>query len=389
MIRLKLNRNTTVQLAWVVMIIYTFAIGRSDLKYIFPISMVKRLCTYCSMLLLIAKICFFSKFSKTKIIYILFLFVLIMAVTFSSKNMSLPVYFLFIVASTDIDFRELVRVDIKTKAFIVILLFVLGLLGVVSFFSWEINGAVKFSFGWGHPNTFCGIVVIIIMEWLYLKWDRLTLKHYTVTLLVLLFLYTFAASRTTIYTALFVIGWVVLSKRNNVLVNNRLAQFFCRYVVCITTGLSWGAVALYQSGAELGRRLNSMLTTRLAWSAKYLLRYGVSLWGSDIDTVSSRQARITGESIQILDMAYIRIFIENGLVYAVFFIIAFCIIGKYLIENNKKPELMLLLFFAIIGIGSYASANLFSNYMLLLFIPSAFSRKNNKMIRNKNTFASS
>lgn len=387
--KLKLNRNTTVQLAWVVMVIYTFAIGRSDLKYVFPIAVAKRLCTYCSMLLLMVKICFLSKFSRTKIIYILFLFALIMAVTFSSKNMSLPVYFLFIVASADIDIRELIRVDIKTRAFIVILLFVLGLFGVVSFFSWEINGAVKFSFGWGHPNTFCGTVVIIVMEWLYLKWDKLSLKHYIVALLVLLFLYTFAASRTTIYTALFVISWAVLAKKNNVLVNNRLSQFFCRCVVCIMTGLSWGAVALYQSGAALGRKLNSILTTRLAWSVKYLLRYGVSLWGRDIDTVSSRQAKITGESIQILDMAYIRLFIENGLVYAVFFIIAFYIIGKYLIENDKKPELMLLLFFAIVGIGSYASANLFSNYMLLLFIPSAFSRKNNKMIRNKNTFASS
>ncbi|MGN9152243.1 hypothetical protein ACTM9K_00990 [Bariatricus sp. HCP3S3_E12] len=370
MINLKLNRNTTVQLAWIIMIIYTFGIGRSELKYLLPSSLIKNLCTGVALALLFLKICFLSKLRKKTIIYIALLFVLIVLVTLSSKSMSLPVYFMFIVASADIDIREFIRVDMKTRLFLVIFLFLSGLFGVVSVFSWEINGAVKYSFGWGHPNTFCGTVVLTLLEWLYLNWEKIGKRHYVMITLVFLFLNKFAASRTTIYTALGVITWMAFSKRNSAFTNNRIAKFIYRWIVLIMTGLSWLAVALYTKGSALGIKLNSILTGRLYWSMKYLTRYGTSLWGTDIETISTHQAKLTGESIQILDMSYVRLFIEYGIVYAVFFIVAFYFIGKFLYENNKRPELMLLLYFATVGVGSMSTVNLFSNYMILLFIPS-------------------
>ena len=367
---IRISRKSIFLTAWTIMLIYTLFVQSSEFKYILPNSKLRLICSVTALILLLTKMVFFDRFKLSALLLILATVALAFIVSYKSAETKLALYICFIVAASGIDLEDIVKVDIKIRTAALIILMLCSSLGIISNYSRIINETLKIAFGWLHPNAFCGSVVLVVMEWIYLKWERFSFRHLFVITPIFVFLFFFSESRTTLYSSLFVIIWVLLKKKDSRLVSSRLMERIYKWITPLMAALSWAMLYLYMEKTKLGLILNEWLSTRLNWSQKYLLRYGVSLWGSNIETVSTHESEISGRARQIFDMAYIRLPIEYGIVYSVFFLLSFVMIARFLVNNNKNRELMLVLYFSLVGIGSTTTINIFNNYMLLLLFPS-------------------
>jgi hypothetical protein len=120
--------------------------------------------------------------------------------------------------------------------------------------------------------------------------------------------------------------------------------------------------------------INTLLTNRLNWSKKFLLEYGLTPFGTKIETISSRLAdEINSTQAKILDMAYIRIGINYGIVVLVIFCIMLVILQKKLIDNKQIGLLLCSSFFITLGISeNYLFHPVFNFMMVALYIDKDF-----------------
>ena len=370
MIRLRLTRKSTYMSAWAVMLMYTIFIQSSEFKYLLPNRQIQIACTGIATILLLIKIFVFDHFKRSTIISMACIMVLVLIVAYQGVGSKLVLYYLFIVAATGIEIPELVRFDIKIRSTMIVFLMVCSLSGLIINFNRTINGTLKFAFGWSHPNSFCGAVMLVVIEWIYLKWNKLNLKHVFVILPVFIFLFSFSESRTILNAGILIIGWAFFVRKGSRILWRSFFRGIYVFITPLMAAISWGMLYLYQRRTQLGIFLNSILTRRLNWAQRYLIRYGVSLWGTDIETVSTRESLANGTTRQIFDMSYIRLPVEYGIIYTVFFLFAFVMIQKYLVSNKRYRDIMIILYFSIVGIASTSAISLYSNYTLLLLLPS-------------------
>lgn len=374
----KLTQKSTFMLAWTIMTFYNQLIRSSEFKYILPGNLIKYVCSFCAVFLLILKLGYFDKVKKRNLLFVSVFMSIVLVVSYKAVGITLMLYSLFIIASENIQFEKIVKLDMTTRLFSISFLMLSSFIGIISSYSREINGVNKLAFGWLHPNTFCGAVIIVIIDWLYLNWDRIRIRHIAVISCAFLFLFIYSPARTTLYSSLAIIAWFLLSKKMSVILTGRIFQALYKNLMILMGMISWGMYYLYVKGTHVGIMLNEMLTTRLNWANRYMNSYGITLWGSDIETVSTREAAISGMSKQILDMSYIRLPIEYGLIYSLLFLIGYAFIIRYILKNKMWTALMVTMFFVVIGIGTTTTINLFNNYTMLLVIPAISQLRNKK-----------
>lgn len=351
--------------AWCILITYSLLVDNSEFVFIVSKEL-KRIVYIIVEFILFFKIIKYDRFRKN-ILFLLFLLALIISiVSVESKTSILILYLSIIIAGKNVDLRSFVKTDMAIRFIIFCILFILSITGVIKNYSAEINGTIKNGFGWIHPNTTAGILLLVLLEWMYIHWHKFTLKRWIITIVAVIFLFEYAAARTTLYAFALICIWSIIIRRNKSF-NTKYKSIGIIYTLAypICAGLSFFLMHIYSEGDIFGLVLNEMLTGRLAAATNFMNEYGLAIWGQSIETVSTRQSIISGASALILDMAYIRLGIEYGVIYMTLFILSFMYLSWKLYKYNYLPELMLVLYFSIVGIASTSTINFFMNYTLI------------------------
>lgn len=365
----KININNFLFLSsWIIFLFYILLFNESELGYAIDNSIIKPMIFGIVLFISIIKIIVCNKYKLNNLIFIIALTVFMIIVSHLSNNYNLLLFEMLIIASKNVEFRKIVKIDMIIRIICIAILFLLCREGFINNYTATINGSLKQAYGWLHPNTFGAISSIVILEYLYLNWNKLTVLKagFAATLIIIVFF--ISASRTNVYLITFTLFFSYFMKHFKFLRENRVINEICVYIYPIMAVVSFLLVFLYNKGYSIGVFLNDLTTGRLYLANLFYKEYGISMLGQPLKIITTRQALKYGLTPAVLDMAYMRLIIQYGVIYFIVFIVLNTLTQKKIIKQKKYPELMLMIFFAIIGLAENTVLYLYMNIGLFLII---------------------
>lgn len=301
---------------------------------------------------------------------------LAVAVAFGMSVVLLKDAYLFvacalIIAASNLDVDDFVRYDLKLR--IVILVIVVGLCkaGYLDNYSAIINGTYKQALGFTHPNTLAAVIITILVEWIYVRYEDLGLIDYIAILLAVYWLQSVAASRSAIYTFILVLVIVVITKCRPKIWDALMVRIICCWLPIIATVFSYVLVWLYYKRTSIGVRLDQLLTHRPENSLLVIQEYGFSLFGQFILTKSTRNSATSTATLWTVDMSYVAIPVRYGIVLFIVLLVGYYLANRRAIAAGRYNLVIAMAFFVLYGIGETALYRIQYNFTLLALVAAA------------------
>lgn len=381
--------------AWILFSTVYIVYQQSEFAYYSHASSIYKVASYLTILILFSCIFVDSQFRIKELYIYAFLMILMSLIYLNYSNRTFLVYMLFIWAFKFTNFEQLIKLDLKLKT--VLLLFILSMcfIGVIDDYSsvWG-SGIVKHAYGFYHPNTLGIICFSILIEWLYLRYKKMKMIEWLAILAIAYLMYHIAASRTASYTFMVVYWLFVIAQKWPYFFKLKLVKGMLIILTPLFAVLSWGGLFLYINGNAVAQAINTFTTQRLRYAANFYSEYGVSIFGRDVEFVSSRSAQLQGISSEILDMSYIRGPILFGIVFSVLVFVGYmiliknclnakqdcCKIGVTNIGGTNIGLVIFTIYYVILGLGeSYLLNPIYCVPMVLILnVFTGVQKKKNK-----------
>lgn len=373
--------------AWSIYLLMYIFIRQSEINAMYHTDTIYKIVQISVLAAFIFKMVFFDRYTVKELILYFFIVGLFLINSYIANIEFMLFLFICVISSKGLDFNKFIRYDFFIRCFILIIILLLCDLGIINNYSVLVNGQLKFSVGFYHPNTFGIYIAILLLEWLYIKFYKLCFWDYLIFLSGLISINRISHTRSTIIAFIFIIGLTILIKNKNLFyIKNWINQILILLpIICVLT--SFLITFLYYMESPYGFKLNTLLTTRVARSSEFIEKYGIHLFGKEITTIGTRESEIMNIPMNILDMGYVRLAINNGVLILIFFIVVLTLIQKLSIEQKKYPLLICNTFFILIGIiETYVYLVAFnfviiSFYQLILIKKAQNKRDNINLIR--------
>jgi hypothetical protein len=274
----------------------------------------------------------------------------------------------FLLTAREINIKELLKLDVFVKIVTVIMVISLCKAGIFPNFTKVINGAYKEALGFSHPNVLTAIVLSILVEWIYLKYDTLRIKDYILVLLSVLWVWNVAASRSSVYSFVLYFLFVIFSKKHAHIYENKLFITIISLLSSVIAVLSFILLKLYNKGNSVVYLINEILTRRIYQASKLIDKYGVSLFGQFINVRGTRSVDYSSDALFSVDMSYIVIPIRYGLVIFVLLLVGYFILTRKASSINKAL-VPAILYYVILGFAETYFYRIQYNFTLMyLFV---------------------
>lgn len=332
----------------------------SNLKRSYSVQGLLKISNYITVVLLI--LLFVSKrwFDRREFNRYILLGAIFIGVEIFVSNLDFTVLILFILCAADIDFREFIRFDIKIKLFWLFAILLLYYLGITKNFVGYINGAYKQALGFQHPNTFAMFVLIILLEWLYLRSRIMKLAERLCILLVWFVAMQISLSRTTGYMFLVVYILFILYRYFPKIFDYKIIKILFSSSMPVMTVLSVIITKLYIKGSRFAIELDKIMTHRIRLQSLYWKVYSVQLFGQRINMDSSFQV--------ILDSAYIRCLLSYGIIFTLFLCYFYTIVTYKSFSKGHAELAFLMVFFTVMGFGETSMLRIIMNITFLALL---------------------
>lgn len=379
--------------AWILFSTIYILYQQSEFIYYAHAASIYKMGSYLTIFMLCCCIFVDSRYRIKEFYIYAFFLALIGLIYLNRSNRTFLVYMFFILAFKTVknDFRRLVLFDLKVKLMLLIFVLLMCCVGVIDDYSsvWG-SGIIKHAYGFYHPNTLGILCFAILVEWLYLRYEKMKITEWILIFVIAYLMYRIAASRTATYTFSIILVMFFVAQRWSRFFELKISKAILILLTAIFAGISWWILFLYIKGNTIAQAINSLTTQRLRYAANFYAEYGISVFGKNIEFVSSRAAQLQGISSEILDMAYVRGPILFGIIFSAIVFIGYMILVKKCLDNDggiRGMNIGLALFvtyYVILGLGE--------NYLLnpvycvpMILIPSAFVgiRKKNTSTNNK------
>lgn len=240
---------------------------------------------------------------------------------------------------------------------------------------------IRHSLGFYYSTVPIGVYLIIVLLFFYLKKNKYTYIELLFLELIAVLLYGYTNGRLGFYLNSLIIGIMFLKKTR--LLHKIMEWGFiqkCLKVICYSLPfffliLSLGISLLYNKEVPFLKKIDLILSQRIEYSQKALELYDITLFGEDLDWKGYAgngildQELVTKENYNYVDISYLRILLDNGLIIT---IIALCAFTYLLIKYEKKKDytmLMIIFVLLIYGLVEPELINLSRNVFLLELIP--------------------
>lgn len=308
------------------------------------------------------KICIQGNNWKEWILTILLGFVAILSFKGSGDRAVLLIT-LGICCAKNVNLDKLLKIDLSIRIFATFLFVVLPFIGIIpNHIGVIIGGRPRTFFGWSHPNGMGQRMLLIVLEWIYIRHGRFKWYDYVGIVGIVVLLDLTANSRTAEILMLV----ILLLEASSML----LVQYGKKvYIIWtwFTLGIFWVSVllpilvvGLYDGLREFFSEALGTVGSRFVLTASYVENHGITLFGSPYD--SSKE--------EYLDMLFANVLFMRGVVFGVV-IVLLSVLSIYFAYKKKNEKFLLLLFtFFAFGIMESEHINMiYSFFPVLLGIP--------------------
>lgn len=225
----------------------------------------------------------------------------------------------------------------------------------------------RYTLGFGHPNTLCGCVYVILLLWLWLYGRNSGIVSYLTWIIGTIVLYKLSVSRTIILIFMMTIALAMIARFIPVIREKKLVYVLAglvspvlcvviSVVAAIASKYRWTVLdngeVLWQTGNEIIAKLDEILNGRIA-----NLYYDSQTHEGAIETWKLFSDR---NSDRIFDMGWVRLYYWYGIIPATI-IVLLVLLLIYLCYKEKDIWTVLLVF--SLGVYTVIEATFVSRYI--------------------------
>lgn len=306
-------------------------------------------------------------------VVILALFSIVMNLLLTKNKAWVFLLFTLIYASC-FDFEDVLNTIFSAQFISLILITTLSSFGLMhDYVNMRADGTMRHSLGFGYPTYLSQFLLFMILYCSYKKNFKISPEKLGLYQLLIVFSYFLTDSRTEmlisecILIGIFMNSVGILDKFKNVVEFFKKAYATCfplfpigSYILVMLYGFIFNTMNVNSIIFKIAQKFNHVFSNRLYQTFYDFKRYGLSLFGSNIDLVGyflTKENEGTIIRSNFIDNEYMRILFENGWI---FFIAFFAIISIVIwhLYKTKKDGLLFISF--VITTSSLINPRLFT-----------------------------
>lgn len=306
-------------------------------------------------------------------VVILTLFSIVMNLLLTKNKAWVFLLFTLIYASC-FDFEDVLNTIFSAQFISLILITTLSSFGLMhDYVNMRADGTMRHSLGFGYPTYLSQFLLFMILYYSYKKNFKISPEKLGLYQLLIVFSYFLTDSRTEmlisecILIGIFMNSVGILDKFKNVVEFFKKAYATCfplfpigSYILVMLYGFIFNTMNVNSIIFKIAQKFNHIFSNRLYQTFYDFKRYGLSLFGSNIDLVGyflTKENEGTIIRSNFIDNEYMRILFENGWI---FFIAFFAIISIVIwhLYKTKKDGLLFISF--VITTSSLINPRLFT-----------------------------
>lgn len=288
----------------------------------------------CCVLYILMK--FYNNYKKIKLKNLI---ITILIVLFGILHYIKTGYFLILefvilaIGAMNFDSKKLIKNVFFISLFMVISIVILYFLGYAVDISFtRLNGEIRYSFGFFHPNTLSYFLFIMLCELIYFSKNKIV--QFLFLLLTAFITYKYTLSRTVLLFLIITLVYLIFDKQIIKLLKKKKIVDLIILVFPILFVVSFCVTLAYSANNDLIFSLDKLLSRRIMLQSYYYNKYGYTLLGQSVNYEFT------------LDNAYIKFLIDYGLITMLLYFSIYVTIIK---RAFKKGDSYIIWIFLIIA----------------------------------------
>ena len=225
-------------------------------------------------------------------------------------------------------------------------------------------GRGRYYLGFTHPNVLSAFLFNIMLLWVWVNYDRITMKNVIVLGCVEMLGYYLTRTRTILiaYVVLAIMLMIKINDEKNKFTFRRISALVTPIIAAFTYLLCYG----YLRGNLISIFMNLLLTTRVKLGAYALSNFGITFLGTNLSGFVMRWTSEWGLNDFTFDNIYTYLMFNQGIVWLALLCIAFFVLA---FKENRKINTFIILW-AIYGMTEVHGINcyLFCPLFILAFL---------------------
>lgn len=314
----------------------------------------------------------FIKLINTNYSKLSFLAFIIIGVLCIYSNVKIGNYYLFmsyigIISFSYIDLKKVLRIALFTKTIILLIHIAYYIYRLC--FNEEVlliyrkDGLARHTFGLAHPNSVGLIVLWILLEISYLYYDQLNLISGISILSIGCLFFYFTDSKTLLITLIITMAMIVCHKLNLKIIT-KWVFIFSKWGFLFLSIFFYISMVIYRKSSGLINiilnKLDVILSGRIRSASYVFERKGLTFLGRQLEFKNTWEELYKLENI-VLDTAYSRLLLYEGMFYLIIFCVGFIVLSKY----SKTKEQIFIVSYLLYGISESIITNAFLCFPLL------------------------
>lgn len=342
-------------------LIYFIAIGLLLLKNILQLSTLIDInssnhffdvLTFLAYILLLIKITYKENI-KHLIVYSIIIILALIAYI-NSKMTEYLTLVLIVIATKDIDVKNVIKfafifwaLALFIHIFTYLLMMIFNPSSIIITQRGDIN---RYSFFFGHPNSFAAVVAWTNIMYLYLKYEKINLLDYIITILISVFIYLVPNSRTSAILLLFFVLLIFLFKKNN-----KVVKKIGKVSIPLTAIVMYIFIFNYYNYPIIAK-IDEALNARIIQALAIYENYGITLLGMYIPLGQEMKILYKyGLTSLTIDSAYYSLLFNYGIINTVIFLIIYT---KLCLKRDiKEKKVLFLVIWALYAVTETLALN--------------------------------
>lgn len=211
------------------------------------------------------------------------------------------------------------------------------------------SGIARNSFGFSHPNTFGAFIMILVIEWIYLRFKNLNYFEILLFLGIVYFLKVKVDPRSSIIAIVIaIILFIIFRLSGEEILKFRLSRILVSCISPLMALLSYFAVINYGGHNPLVEIFDKALSGRIMLINDYFVRYKTNLIGQKVQMFDSSNTGSTYAGF--IDNTYMAVLLRYGILFLVLFCFLYIILSYKMSKQYKFSTIMLIITLSIFGL---------------------------------------
>ena len=351
------------------------------------ISLIRNICKYAILLLIIFQMSYTEKFTIQTMLYYVAIGCLVVIIWLTGGYSGLFLQFGIILCASKIEYRKIVDFLFKNVLAWALIIHCLCFLGVLSDYTYvhKLGNTIMLAHSWGFLsyNHLGFMAMALTTMWLYLK-----KRNYVEILIVALLNYLYYRIHTT--TLALVIAesvlllYIMVCKWNWIWPGKKIRLFIASIYSVLLCGSVVLLVYLYATNRfAITLSFMNTIRNRISYSIYFFQKYGVHLFGQNIEMHSIQERFYNGAADNLyIDSGYIYSLIAYGILFTILILIMYTIVFRYIAKNNDKYLFIWLIVILTATVVNNFLVNIVFNPILFLF-PAAIKGRNARFRKYK------